>query len=55
MESRGWWDSAQETALRKQARADVLAALNSAEKAKKPAISEMFTDVFEVSPCTAIA
>eukprot|EP01116_Phalansterium_solitarium_P013111 TRINITY_DN3007_c0_g1_i1.p1 TRINITY_DN3007_c0_g1~~TRINITY_DN3007_c0_g1_i1.p1 ORF type:complete len:439 (+),score=138.04 TRINITY_DN3007_c0_g1_i1:117-1433(+) len=44
---KGWWSAEQEAALRKQARTDVLAALGRAENEKKPAISELFNDVYD--------
>ena len=47
LESRGLWDSTQEVEVRARARADVLKAMQVAESAKKPPISQMFEDVYD--------
>jgi len=46
MEKRGAWDSEQETVLRKETRAAELHAMGVAERTKKPAASQMFSDVY---------
>ena len=50
LEKRGLWDAAKETAARDQARKDVLGAFNAAEATKKPAVEELFTDVYDQPP-----
>jgi 2-oxoisovalerate dehydrogenase E1 component alpha subunit len=42
-----WWTDAQDVALKKECRKEVLEAFNKAEKRKKPAVEELFTDVFD--------
>ena len=44
------WDSTKEANTRVQARADVLRAMRAAETARKPPISQMFEDVYDVLP-----
>jgi len=48
LETMGLWDSTQEVEVRQRARADVLKAMNVAEAAKKPPITQMFEDVYDV-------
>jgi 2-oxoisovalerate dehydrogenase E1 component alpha subunit len=50
LKKRGWYTDEQEEELRKQCRKEVLAALNSAEKAPKLGVHEMFEDVYDVMP-----
>lgn len=50
LESQGLWDAAQEDAHRKAAKQRVFDALKKAEAAKKPAASQLFTDVYDVEP-----
>ena len=50
LEKRGLWDSHQEATLRKELRTKVLAAMNEAERTKKPAASQMFSDVYADLP-----
>lgn len=50
MEKKGIWDSNKETELRKATRTAVLNAMNEAERAKKPAVSQLFTDVYDDIP-----
>ncbi|KAJ3116280.1 hypothetical protein HK100_001106 [Physocladia obscura] len=50
LESLNLWSEHQEVAFKKQCRADILDALNAAEKVKKPAVSNMFTDVYDEMP-----
>ncbi|KAJ3346346.1 hypothetical protein HDU83_003156 [Entophlyctis luteolus] len=45
-----WWSEEQEQSYRKEARAEVLEAFANAEKLKKPAISNLFTDVYDEIP-----
>jgi 2-oxoisovalerate dehydrogenase E1 component alpha subunit len=47
LESKGWWDDAQEAAIRDAERAAVLNALEVAEKRPKPSVSELFSDVYK--------
>lgn len=47
LELNKWWDKDEESALRTRVRKDVLQAFSKAEKEKKPAIRELFNDVFE--------
>ena len=41
-----WWTPEEEKLFKSQRRSEVLEAFNLAEKLKKPAISELFTDVY---------
>lgn len=50
LEQKGWWNEKEDVAWKKQSRVDVLKAFSQAEKRKKPAISELFTDVYDVMP-----
>ncbi|KAJ3116234.1 hypothetical protein HK100_001126 [Physocladia obscura] len=50
LESKKWWSEEQEQAFRKDARAEVLSAFSNAESLKKPAISNLFTDVYDEMP-----
>lgn len=50
LESRGWWDSDRESTTRQRLRKTVLEELARAEKEKKPAMSEVFTDVYADIP-----
>lgn len=50
LEDRGWWDADREGELRQSSRKAVLKELVRAEKEKKPAMSELFTDVYDVVP-----
>lgn len=47
MEKQGIWDSAQEASLRKELRSQVLSAMGEAERSKKPAASQLFSDVYD--------
>ena len=47
MERQGIWDAGREKEVRSEVRREVLKAVGKAEKEKKPAIREMFTDVYE--------
>ena len=46
LENRGLWDGDKEMALQTKARAEVLNALGKAENLKKPATSQLFSDVY---------
>ena len=46
LEKRGLWDSHQEASLRKDTRGKVLHSMGLAERTKKPAASQMFSDVY---------
>ncbi|KAH9717445.1 2-oxoisovalerate dehydrogenase subunit alpha 2 [Citrus sinensis] len=50
IESNGWWNGDIESELRSSVRKQILHALQEAEKAEKPPISDLFTDVYDVSP-----
>lgn len=47
MEAKGLWDGEKEKEARSSVRKEVLRAFAEAEKEKKPALREMFTDVYE--------
>ena len=47
MEHKGIWDEEKEKDLRSSIRKEVLHAISEAEKEKKPALREMFTDIYE--------
>ena len=46
----GWWSETEEAALRQAARKEAISALESAAKAPKTALREMFMDVYDVLP-----
>ncbi|KAI0769821.1 branched-chain alpha-keto acid dehydrogenase E1-alpha subunit [Fomes fomentarius] len=46
LESRGWWSKEEDEALTKRIKAEVHAAYKKAEKLQRPALSEMFEDVY---------
>jgi 2-oxoisovalerate dehydrogenase E1 component alpha subunit len=46
LESRGWWDDTREEDLKKKHKAEIMREFAKAERAKKPPLGEMFTDVF---------
>jgi 2-oxoisovalerate dehydrogenase E1 component alpha subunit len=50
MTKKGWWNDEAETKLRTNLRIQVLESLKKAEEQKKPAISELFTDVYDKLP-----
>ncbi|GAB2219709.1 hypothetical protein Droror1_Dr00007346 [Drosera rotundifolia] len=50
VERNGWWNDDEESQLRNNVRKQVLAAIQAAEKLEKPALAELFTDVYEVAP-----
>ncbi|KAL9271774.1 2-oxoisovalerate dehydrogenase subunit alpha 2, mitochondrial-like protein [Drosera capensis] len=50
VERNGWWNDDEESQLRYHVRKQVLAAIQAAEKLEKPALAELFTDVYEVAP-----
>lgn len=50
LEKKGLWNEEKEATAQAQARAAVLDALNIAEMAKKPAISQLFEDVYDDMP-----
>jgi len=47
MEKKGIWDEDKEKEARASIRKEVLQEFSAAEKVKKPALREMFTDVYE--------
>lgn len=46
--SKGWWTQEKDEALQKQLKKEVLTALVTAEKKKKPSIASMFDDIYDV-------
>ncbi|KAA8547026.1 hypothetical protein F0562_003455 [Nyssa sinensis] len=50
IESNGWWSDEAEFELRSSVRKQLLHAIQVAEKVEKPAIAEIFTDVYDVPP-----
>ncbi|XP_057770068.1 2-oxoisovalerate dehydrogenase subunit alpha 2, mitochondrial-like [Salvia miltiorrhiza] len=50
LEMQGWWSCESDTELRGWARQEVLNAIQVAEKAEKPGLREIFTDVYDVPP-----
>jgi 2-oxoisovalerate dehydrogenase E1 component alpha subunit len=48
MELKGWWDETQEQAHRSWARSEILRSFRDAEAMKKPALKELFADVYDV-------
>ncbi|GAB2283163.1 hypothetical protein Dimus_017692 [Dionaea muscipula] len=50
IERNGWWNDEEESHLRSHVRKRVLEAIHVAEKLEKPALAELFTDVYEVRP-----
>ncbi|KAI0712671.1 branched-chain alpha-keto acid dehydrogenase E1-alpha subunit [Earliella scabrosa] len=46
LESRGWWSKDEDEAHVRRVKAEVQAAYKNAEKQPRPAVSEMFTDVY---------
>uniref|UniRef100_A0A8C5MZ98 2-oxoisovalerate dehydrogenase subunit alpha n=1 Tax=Leptobrachium leishanense TaxID=445787 RepID=A0A8C5MZ98_9ANUR len=47
---RGWWDEEQEKIWRKKSRKMVMEAFEEAERASKPSLEHMFTDVYSEMP-----
>ncbi|CDH60102.1 2-oxoisovalerate dehydrogenase subunitmitochondrial-like [Lichtheimia corymbifera JMRC:FSU:9682] len=50
MEVKQWWSPEDESQLRHNIRKDVLECFKSAEQAPKPAVAELFTDVYDSIP-----
>eukprot|EP01101_Sappina_pedata_P004153 TRINITY_DN1717_c0_g1_i1.p1 TRINITY_DN1717_c0_g1~~TRINITY_DN1717_c0_g1_i1.p1 ORF type:complete len:421 (+),score=188.65 TRINITY_DN1717_c0_g1_i1:34-1296(+) len=50
MEERNWWDAAREKEYQSSTLERVLTALRTSETHKKPALTELFTDVYDVIP-----
>lgn len=50
LDHRGWWDAAGETALRRELRVQVMAALDEASKVPKAPLSTAFEDVYATMP-----
>lgn len=46
--NKGWWTQEQDEDLQKQFKKEVLTALVTAEKKKKPSIASMFEDIYDV-------
>ena len=47
LEAKNWWSADEDTALRANLRKEILQAFSKAEKAKKPPIKDLFTDIYE--------
>jgi len=54
LELKGWWSKEEEDHYRKEARKTVMKSFQAAEKRKKPAITELFTDVYDEMPANLI-
>lgn len=50
MENKKWWNSKMEEEWKREARQQVMAAFSRAEKALKPPVEEMFSDVYDTLP-----
>uniref|UniRef100_A0A2P2J3P4 3-methyl-2-oxobutanoate dehydrogenase (2-methylpropanoyl-transferring) n=2 Tax=Rhizophora mucronata TaxID=61149 RepID=A0A2P2J3P4_RHIMU len=50
IEGNGWWSDTQESLLRGSVRTQILKAIQVAEKTKKPALKDLFSDVYDVPP-----
>lgn len=50
IESNGWWNGEVESELRNDMRKQLLHAIQVAEKVEKPAVMDLFTDVYDVAP-----
>ncbi|KAJ4715352.1 2-oxoisovalerate dehydrogenase subunit alpha 2, mitochondrial-like [Melia azedarach] len=50
IENNGWWSSNNESEIRSSARKQILHAIQEAEKAEKPPVAELFTDVYNIPP-----
>ncbi|KAG0639462.1 thiamine diphosphate-binding protein [Tuber brumale] len=48
LESKSWWSGEQDQELRTQVRKDILKAFARAEKEKKPALENLFLDIFKI-------
>ena len=46
--SKKWWTQEQDEKLQKQLKGEVLTALVTAEKKKKPSIASMFDDIYDI-------
>ena len=47
LESRGWWSSEDEEAYKEKARKEIMTAFKRAENMQRPALNEMFSDVYD--------
>ncbi len=50
LRAKGLWDDAKELAMQKEIKAQITAEFQAAEKRLKPAITELFTDVYDEMP-----
>jgi 2-oxoisovalerate dehydrogenase E1 component alpha subunit len=50
LRTRGWWSEEEEATLRRDQRASVLSTLEKMDAVLKPAVSELFHDVYDVPP-----
>ncbi|KAJ0976824.1 hypothetical protein J5N97_012298 [Dioscorea zingiberensis] len=50
IEGNGWWNDEVELNLRSNVRKELLQAIQAAEKTEKPALAELFTDVYDQVP-----
>ena len=46
LEDRGWWSSEEEEQLKSRVKAELLAAFRRAESKKRPALEELFNDIY---------
>ncbi|KAL7155798.1 hypothetical protein ABFS83_03G099600 [Erythranthe nasuta] len=54
VERNGWWSDEEETELRKDARKQVLNAIQVADKTEKPSLEDLFTDVYDSPPSNLV-
>ncbi|XP_074263688.1 2-oxoisovalerate dehydrogenase subunit alpha 1, mitochondrial-like isoform X1 [Silene latifolia] len=47
VESNGWWNEEQESSIRNRVKKEMISAIQMAEKIEKPAVMELFTDVYD--------
>ncbi|XP_062096228.1 2-oxoisovalerate dehydrogenase subunit alpha 2, mitochondrial-like [Humulus lupulus] len=54
IESNDWWNAEAESELRYSVRKQMLQAIQMAEKVEKPAVANLFTDVYDVPPSNLV-
>ncbi|XP_060969157.1 2-oxoisovalerate dehydrogenase subunit alpha 2, mitochondrial [Cannabis sativa] len=54
IESNGWWNAEAESEHRHNVRKQMLQAIQVAEKVEKPAVADLFTDVYDVPPSNLV-
>ncbi|KAK4512876.1 uncharacterized protein ATC70_003586 [Mucor velutinosus] len=50
LENKNWWSQEEEDAYRKKVKKDIMTSFTAAEKRKKPAVKQLFTDVYDELP-----